>query len=42
MRAYSNASLDPYDMVADAKKPMDEQQNPSFFKVLFFKIEVNF
>ena len=31
-RALSAATLDAHDQVSDAKKPMDEQINPSFFK----------
>ena len=33
-RTYSDGNLGPYDMVADAQKPMHEQQNPSFFKMV--------
>ena len=32
-RAYSAATLDDHDQVSDSKKPMDEQVNPSFYKV---------
>jgi glutamate dehydrogenase (NAD(P)+) len=33
-RGLSAATLDPHDQISDAKKPMDEQVNPSFFKMV--------
>lgn len=33
-RGYSSATLDPHDQVNDAEKPMDEQINPSFFRMV--------
>jgi glutamate dehydrogenase (NAD(P)+) len=33
-RAFSAATLDDHDQVSDSKKPMDEQVNPSFYKMV--------
>lgn len=36
MRQFSAPNLGAHDQVVDSSKPMDEQVNPSFFKVFCF------
>jgi len=31
---YSAATLDPHEQIKDADKPMSQQMNPSFYKVI--------